>query len=305
MYFISKTKLIVIFLFSLLLKKSRASFTGKPHLWFIAIIISSVIFVIIMILQTYFNIKKIHLNYYQLTIFMLPFTICLIIKHYRLHKVKAKIEKQYQEERLAIYNENREIIKNMHDNICNDLLEINKCSEYVITQLLDDMKNMEKYISKIVKISQKSMNKIRSSLPLLDQKYEFWAELFIKFDEYGVFYLSIKKIKFQFNSYINVKDSAPDDFISINLYMIYKEAILNILKHSEAKNVYTSMYVELNEITMSIEDDGKGFNYAKPSKINHYGLENIKERVALMEGKFLIESKIGKGSFILVKIPIG
>lgn len=60
------------------------------------------------------------------------------------------------------------------------------------------------------------------------------------------------------------------------------------------------------ELELKISDNGKGFNIknAKRNKENHSGLNNMEERVKLLDGHFLIQSKKGDGVQIEIKIPL-
>ncbi|MCX2743199.1 response regulator [Mangrovivirga sp. M17] len=92
----------------------------------------------------------------------------------------------------------------------------------------------------------------------------------------------------------------------INIYRIVQEAISNTIKHSEAENFYVQMHENNDHITITIEDDGKGFDLKKlDDKLlsGHNGLQNMRDRVNIMKGSIEIESQAGKGMNILFSIP--
>ncbi|QCK16667.1 response regulator [Mangrovivirga cuniculi] len=92
----------------------------------------------------------------------------------------------------------------------------------------------------------------------------------------------------------------------INIYRIVQEAISNTIKHSEAENFYVQMHENNDHITITIEDDGKGFDLKKlDDKLlsGHNGLQNMRDRVNIMKGTMEIESKAGEGMNILFSIP--
>jgi len=80
-----------------------------------------------------------------------------------------------------------------------------------------------------------------------------------------------------------------------NLYLILKEALNNILKHAEAKNVIIDIGTEKSKIKITIKDDGIGFDYDKMKSKGH-GLTNIQKRAEDMGSKFDIVSIVGKGT---------
>ncbi|MDI6601147.1 MAG: sensor histidine kinase [Thermoanaerobacteraceae bacterium] len=95
------------------------------------------------------------------------------------------------------------------------------------------------------------------------------------------------------------------DEIETALFRISQECLSNIKKHSKAKNAYIRCEYADRKVTLIIKDDGVGFNteVMKDSIKDHYGLMGIKERVALLDGNFNIESST-KGTIINVNIPL-
>jgi signal transduction histidine kinase len=91
------------------------------------------------------------------------------------------------------------------------------------------------------------------------------------------------------------------------IYRIVQEALNNITKHARAKNVYVSLLKKGEVISLSVEDDGVGFDSDKEIKITNrkfqLGLLIMQERAIQLGGKFTMESQIGKGTHLLVEIP--
>ncbi len=93
-----------------------------------------------------------------------------------------------------------------------------------------------------------------------------------------------------------------NNVVKINLYRILQEALQNIEKYADAKNVAVLMSKsEENELLITISDDGNGFDTTQ--KKNGIGLNNMKTRVAELNGKITIESALKKGTKINLIIP--
>lgn len=84
--------------------------------------------------------------------------------------------------------------------------------------------------------------------------------------------------------------------IKINIYRIIQEALQNIDKYSQATRVNLNMNKKENEIHIKISDNGIGFKTDTNKK--GIGIENMKKRMAEINGKFILESKISKGTTI-------
>ncbi len=96
-------------------------------------------------------------------------------------------------------------------------------------------------------------------------------------------------------------DQVPNN-IKINVYRIIQEALQNINKYANAKNVSVAILKDAENIHVSIMDDGVGFDATRKSK--GIGLQNIESRVKTCKGKLEIKSKKGKGTSISIDLPI-
>jgi len=75
----------------------------------------------------------------------------------------------------------------------------------------------------------------------------------------------------------------------IVIYRVVQELLNNTLKHANATNVYIQLSRNENTISLTVEDDGKGFDVDKIQK-NGIGLSNIQHRVDYLNGKMDIKS---------------
>lgn len=90
--------------------------------------------------------------------------------------------------------------------------------------------------------------------------------------------------------------------VKINLYRIIQEALQNIEKYAEAKNVSVTMSQIENQVYIVILDDGIGFDTT--AKKEGIGLQNMKTRMDEINGTFSIQSTLGAGTKISLIIPV-
>lgn len=92
------------------------------------------------------------------------------------------------------------------------------------------------------------------------------------------------------------------------IYRITQEALNNIVKHAHASTVFVSLIVKERRISLSIEDNGTGFDLEKTMEFSKrqdpFGLLIMRERAEQLHGEFNIESGTGKGTYLLAEIPI-
>ena len=94
----------------------------------------------------------------------------------------------------------------------------------------------------------------------------------------------------------------PSD-IAICLYRIAQEALRNVAKHSGASEAWVRIVENRDEIQLSIEDKGMGFNLTS-NPTSGLGLVSIQERVQIVQGMINIHSAPGEGTMIRVYVPI-
>jgi two-component system sensor histidine kinase DegS len=94
--------------------------------------------------------------------------------------------------------------------------------------------------------------------------------------------------------------------IEVTLFRVLQEILTNVKKHSEAKNCVVKLEFGDGKVNMVVTDDGVGFErHKKDGKHTerHFGIMTIKERIALVDGSFNIESTPGKGTKVFTTIP--
>jgi PAS domain S-box-containing protein len=87
------------------------------------------------------------------------------------------------------------------------------------------------------------------------------------------------------------------------LYRIAQEALTNACKHSKSKKVTVTMTQDGQDVRLEVRDWGIGFDPESVEK-GHFGLEGIRQRVRLLGGRLVIDSKPGSGATIQVVVPI-
>ncbi|MFM8393171.1 MAG: sensor histidine kinase, partial [Acidobacteriota bacterium] len=91
-----------------------------------------------------------------------------------------------------------------------------------------------------------------------------------------------------------------------HLYLFFKEAINNIVRHSGATAVGVQIRVTGSELELRVEDNGAGFNEAElaPRATGGNGLVGLRHRAAELAGSVSIESRPGHGTVITLVVPL-
>jgi len=92
-----------------------------------------------------------------------------------------------------------------------------------------------------------------------------------------------------------------------SLFLAFKEALTNIIRHSGARRVQISMQVKPESFLLSLEDDGRGFTIPAAGTDrsgDHDGLENMNERLAAVGGRCTVTSAPGSGTRVDFELPL-
>lgn len=108
------------------------------------------------------------------------------------------------------------------------------------------------------------------------------------------------KIKFRFYG----EHQRIDQTLEIAIYRIAQELINNSLKHSAASEILIDLVQDNERISLTVEDNGKGFDIGKISEFKGLGLNSLKSRVNALNGIIDIMSGPGKGTEIKVEFSL-
>ena len=122
--------------------------------------------------------------------------------------------------------------------------------------------------------------------------------------------MDAKDIAYRFHFSESMSNISLGADIRREVYLMFKECVNNLAKHSDATKADLSILIEGNNLCVCIKDNGKGFHvqifdeHTTHEGFGGNGLFNLKRRAENLGGKFQVESEIGKGTEVLLKIPI-
>lgn len=110
-------------------------------------------------------------------------------------------------------------------------------------------------------------------------------------------------LHFEYLNSISIKSRYNDKF-ETKIYFIISELLNNIIKHSQATLAQVILTENPGELSIQINDNGKGFDINKFNFVEGFGLNQIKARINNMNGQFDVKSKKNRGTSIKIKVPI-
>lgn len=112
-----------------------------------------------------------------------------------------------------------------------------------------------------------------------------------------------KAIKVEFYHSGDIETSVTEKG-KLMLFRIIQEQITNVLKHAEATQLVIELMAEADSISLSITDNGKGFDFEKVKTNKGVGLHNIANRTELFNGKMNMVTSPGNGCKLNIIIPL-
>jgi signal transduction histidine kinase len=125
----------------------------------------------------------------------------------------------------------------------------------------------------------------------------------IKIREFAAEMFDAKDIKYNIEIDESLLDCKLPPNQVYNFYLIIKEAINNIAKYAQAKNVVVNISKSEDLLKLLIKDDGIGFDHSTIKETGN-GLKNMDRRSQDLEGKLTINSKPNEGTELILEFPI-
>ncbi len=104
---------------------------------------------------------------------------------------------------------------------------------------------------------------------------------------------------------IGLKDVMIDQTVSITVYRIVQELINNTMKHSGAANAIVQVTKTDGRLSVTVEDDGKGFDPSILNRAKGIGWSNIQNRVEFLKGRLDVNAGQGQGTSVLIELELG
>ncbi len=108
------------------------------------------------------------------------------------------------------------------------------------------------------------------------------------------------EIEVEFDNKVSEIDLSLE--LQLNLYRIVQEQLRNILKYAKASKLTLNFNVVDDMLILKLTDNGVGFDIDKSK--SGIGMANMKRRAELFSGSFLINSSLGNGCIMTVKVPM-
>ena len=217
--------------------------------------------------------------WFYLLILLLLSSITFFLSRYYYH---LKLNQQKEIENLRT-----KISVDLHDDVGSILTGLSMQAEILEHQTKG---NYKKNISRISYLSRDAMLRMRDAVWAMDSRKNNWKSLIDRMNEFAAETLELKNIAYQIKYKEEQIHKTLTNLTRQNLYLIYKESITNILKHSNATKVKISIFKDNGSVKMKIKDNG---SITKQITSAGLGLTNIKMRAKKINAEVIIKQQKG------------
>jgi len=102
----------------------------------------------------------------------------------------------------------------------------------------------------------------------------------------------------------DLKEAILDEDLNTAFFRIFQETLTNVIRHANATKVIVHLKKHRGQLMLEVKDNGRGISEAEISNTKSIGLLGMRERAALLGGKVTVGGIPGKGTTVLVKIPL-
>lgn len=226
----------------------------------------------------------------------LVFVILLIV--YDLHNVRVK-------RLLAVEKLRNKVARDLHDDMGSTLSTINILASMAKTKMGTDIVKTSEYLGKISDNSQRMMEAMDDIVWSIKPSNDSMQRITARMREFAINTLEAKDIELEFHVDEHLYDEKLDMEKRRDFFLVFKEAINNAAKYSHASHVFVDVSIKNRKIVLTVRDNGIGFERAQStSQFGGNGLGNMKKRAESMNGTLTISSATGKGTEVTCKVPV-
>ena len=194
------------------------------------------------------------------------------------------------------------IARDLHDDIGSTLTSINILSKVALQQQVNGDTMMGANMQKIKDRSSAIMESMGDIVWAINPQNDTIEQMIFRMKEFTAEILEPLNINYTFKEEGNFSSLKLNIKKRKDFYLLFKEAVNNAAKYSHCKNLYVQVEQDAHFLHLTVTDDGKGFNEKLVKNGN--GLINMRERAASMVAKINIDSVPGKGTSIVLDVPI-
>lgn len=198
------------------------------------------------------------------------------------------------------------LARDLHDDMGSTLSTINILSNMAVKKIDTDQKASQDYMGRISDSSSRIMEAMDDIVWSINPVNDSMRKILARMKEFAGNVLEASDIEYSFIVDEAVKDMTFDMEWRREIFLVFKEAINNIVKYAKASQVDITLRKQKNALLMSVADNGVGFDTGadQDGTVRGNGLRNMQKRAEAMNGWLKITSTPQAGTSVELRIPL-
>lgn len=202
---------------------------------------------------------------------------------------------------LAVANVRTRIATDLHDDIGASLSQIAVLSEVAQRGAEQNIRDGAS-LAEIAGISRELVDSMGDIVWAINPEHDRLSNLVYRMRRFATDLLGAQGIALQFRSSVADRDLRIGANVRRQIYLIFKEGIHNIARHSGAGWVEIELQREGDDLIVRLQDDGKGFDVG--AKSDGHGMGNIRRRAAALGAEVEWQSTAGRGTTLCMRVRL-
>lgn len=200
----------------------------------------------------------------------------------------------------------RQISSDLHDDIGSSMSAVSLAMRRL--RRISDNPQIHERCSKIDSILGNMQNSFQDVLWFTNSDTDTLRQMLSKLIHMAELYVPEDLLHLECTPLHEIPDRKLKVMFKRDLLLIYREALNNAVKHSEAKNIHVKFRCRRGLLELTISDDGKGFDLQEVSESQdnrpHLGLSSMRRRIERLHAKYSLQSEPGKGTTLRLSLSI-
>jgi signal transduction histidine kinase/ligand-binding sensor domain-containing protein len=224
---------------------------------------------------------------------------------------RMQIKLEGMERQQAVERERTRIAKDIHDDLGASLTRISMLSQSA-RGIMDDLPGITRCLEQIFLTARESTRAMADIVWAVNPSHDTLDSLATYLQKFAQNFLQDANIRCRINMPLELPPWPLTADIRHNLFLAFKEAINNVVRHAAATEVRISLKVQPQGFVLTIEDNGCGFRVPKRSSAGPpesgwpqgNGLKNMHRRLVDLGGRFEVSSSVGAGTKVTFSVPV-
>jgi signal transduction histidine kinase len=221
----------------------------------------------------------------------------------RTRQLEQQIRERQRAERWReIEQERARVAHDLHDDLGAGLTEVNMLSSLVKSPTTST-EEKQRYLDDLTETARRMVTSLDEIVWAVNPRNDTIASLASYFGAYAQRLLDLAGISCGLDMEEDLPEHPLDPKFRQEIFLAFKEALTNVVRHSQATQVWLRIFVREHRLVVEVSDNGRGFEAAVPRAGND-GLSNMKERMKSLGGKCEIASDEKNGTGVRFSAPL-